>query len=98
MAARRKRLLVALAAASLLLLLAGLTAGGDGFSITAAPHMSSMEAGSSTTLRPTVSPLNSPSSASWLSGDGATGGAPATLAASVSNSGAHSPPGRPMIS
>ena len=34
MAARRKRLLVALAAASLLLLLAGLTAGGDGFSIT----------------------------------------------------------------
>ena len=40
--------------------------------------MSTSVAGSSTTSRPTASPLNSPSRPSWVSGVGRTGGASAT--------------------
>ena len=58
-------------------------------STVASPHMSSMVAGSSTTSRPTASPLNRPSSPSCVSGVGRTGGASATFCASSSNSGAH---------
>ena len=45
------------------------------------PHMSSKVAGSSTTSRPTDSPLKRPSRPSWLSGFGRTGGASATSGA-----------------
>ena len=64
---------------------------------TATPHMSSKVAGSSTTPRPTASPLKRPSSASCDSGVGHSGGAQATLRASSSNSGPQRSPGRPMI-
>ena len=63
-----------------------------------AAHMSSGVAGVSTTPRPTASPLNRPSKASWVSGVGRTGGALATCSARVSNTLAQGLPGVPMIS
>ena len=61
------------------------------------PTMSKIVAGSSTTLRPVTSLENSPSSWSWVSGFGRTGGASPTLVASVSKSGAHCDHRRPKI-